>query len=197
MGLFGNKVLIIQISHKIYCFFVVDNKNQIRQGYIQIIEVNIKKDIMRFFWENGLFALINKYQKEKVLNDLTDNKFEFTNKFFKIFIFEQFDIKEDNKEYQNDLKENLKKRNKEINLKKSQVFDNPDKFNYTLGNEVISLNKKVSININQIMGNIVKCSIMDFSNALKKDEDKNKNKEKKDKYDSPHYSELSTGTTKK
>ena len=179
MGYFGNKVLIIKILPEIYCFFVMDSKNQIRQGYIQIIKVDIEKDIMYFFWKNGLFALINKEQKENVLNDMTDDKLEFTNKYFKIFIFEHFDKKEENKE-QNDLKENLKKRNEAINLKKSQIVDESDKFNYILGNEVISLSKSVNINCNQIMGNIVKCSIMDFSNALKKDEDNNKNKAKKD-----------------
>ena len=177
MGFFGKKGLIINILPSIYCFFVMDSKNQIRQGYLKVIRTDIENDIKKTFLKEGLLELF-KTNKERPA--LTDDKLEFGNNYLQIFIFELFDKKEENKDYQKDLKESFIKRNKAINLKKSQVFYNPDKFNYIFGNEVINLSKNVNINFTQAMGNIVKKSIMDFSNDLKKDEDKNQNKEKVD-----------------
>ena len=69
-GQFGYNILILKMSkeERIYCFFFVDEKNELRQGYIQIYRTNIEKamiDELKFDTPLEFFKKYNiKYDNE-------------------------------------------------------------------------------------------------------------------------------------
>ena len=108
IGYFCSKSLILKVSEAIYCFFFLDINNQIRQGYLEIIKLDMENDLIKNFQKNGLFKFINKSQ-----NELNDDKFEMFTDDYKIYIFENSDKNKKTSDDQNEFN------NKEI-LKKDQ-----------------------------------------------------------------------------
>ena len=60
IGVYGNKILILKVFESIYCFFFLDIKKQIRQGYLLVIRLDWEKDMIKYFMKNGLFNFIKK-----------------------------------------------------------------------------------------------------------------------------------------
>jgi len=153
IGYFCSKSLILKVLEAIYCFFFLDINNQIRQGYLEIIKLDIENDLIKNFQKNGLFKFINKNQ-----NELIDDKFEMFTDDYKIYIFENSDknkkINDDQNEFNN--KEILKKRSKTIILEKNKIINNqePDKLNFIFGNKIFSIFKNIIINIKEEMRDI-------------------------------------------
>jgi len=62
-GEFGYNILILKISkeERIHCFFFVDEKNELRQGYIQIYRTNLEKKMIDELKRNTPFEFFKKY----------------------------------------------------------------------------------------------------------------------------------------
>ena len=48
-GIFSNKLLTLKVMENIYCLFFLDNKNIIRQGYLEIKEIENENNIIKYF----------------------------------------------------------------------------------------------------------------------------------------------------
>ena len=94
-GQFGYNILILKMSkeERIYCFFFVDEKNELRQGYIQIYRTNLEKKMIDELKRNTPFEFFKKY------NIKYDNEGLQLFSYFEVIIFnlektEKNDIKE-------------------------------------------------------------------------------------------------------
>ena len=138
-GQFINKMIIIDFikekNYTIYCIFFLDKKRQLRQGYLQINELEKEKN-------NYFLDFMNQYNKE-----LTDERMEFQLNHCKYLIFEYKDIKiknynttnfPNNININNSIKENF------ISLESTEIKNCPETQNST--NIKISVEKKDFLN---------------------------------------------------
>ena len=123
-GTFYNKSLIINIGEKNYCFFFIDKKKQLRQGYLKIANNNNESKVIEDIQNKGIDEYLNFYK-----NEIKDKELLFKNEQIKIKILE-FSKKKDIiniiNESQNSTKNN---KNKEL------IKDNTEKENNSLNNK--------------------------------------------------------------
>ena len=189
VGVYDNKILILKVLESIYSFFFLDIKKQIRQGYLLVIRLDWEKDMIKYFMKNGLFNFIKKNE-----NELNDDKLEMLKDGCKIYIFENYDKNEKNNNYQNEFnkEEILKSRKKTINLKKSQIYNNPDKINYVFGSNIFNIHKSIIVNLGKVMGKLEKSIFKNSSNVKEKDDIKSNNEEIKNKQNNKNSEENKT-----
>ena len=79
IGIFFDNLLLLKVSEKIHCFFFIDNKNQLRQGYLEITNMIKEYLILNDIQINGIFKMIKK-------NQINDDKLLIINTDYKIII---------------------------------------------------------------------------------------------------------------
>ena len=117
IGTFLDNLLFLKISEKIHCFFFVDNKKQLRQGYLEITNMTMENLILNDILSNGILDIIKRNQEE-----LNDNKLFINNKDYNIIIKPVIDNTELTKDifnYFKKIKESIKVK---INFDKALTF---------------------------------------------------------------------------
>ena len=84
IGIFFDNLLLLKVSEKIHCFFFIDNKNQLRQGYLEITNMFKEYLILNDIQINGIFKMIEN-------NQINDDKLLIINTDYEIIITEIFD----------------------------------------------------------------------------------------------------------
>ena len=148
IGSVENNMLLLKVLDLIYCFFFLDRKKQIRQGYLQIINQDKENEIINNFKKVGL-------------ENFNDDELENFKEDYKIIIFQNFVKNEENRNCQIFDKDNPKQLSElKINNSKSKESENPDEINLKFGSKIYTIPKTININIEKLMG--------DLKNAVKK-----------------------------
>ena len=154
MGYFSNNSLLLNITHKICCFFFLDNKERIRQGYLIII--NDDKEDNFELKKQGVFEFI-----QKNVNECSDGTLEVNNSDYIICVLEDckqtIDIINDDNDSDNDDKKNINIENKlaqSMFISIDRKGDLGDKLRFIIGKKTYNIDKTMKIDINEKMGNI-------------------------------------------
>ena len=132
-GYFGNKILFLRVMQAVYCFFFIEKKNKIKQGYLKIINRDIESKLINDLYQNGI-EIFNK------------NKPIYSQKDYELIILNKKEKKKNDKDEL--LINNNRQRANTIN------FTKPNKINYFFGNKIYNIDKNIKINIEEKMGNI-------------------------------------------
>jgi hypothetical protein len=138
-SMFCNKILIITLLKSSYCFFFFDLNNQLRQGYIKILNPIYEDTIINQLQYKGIYFILEykeDLKKYKCIHDgklvITKDKIEIENKNkFEILIFKFDGKKQENftniikveKEKEEKQKANIKVINQNNNQKKQKNLE--------------------------------------------------------------------------
>jgi len=89
IGYCANNLMTLKVCNNIYCFFFLDKKSQIRQGYLEIIKLENENKILNDFQSKGIFKFIN-----KDINDINNDFLLIEEKEYKLFITENNETEE-------------------------------------------------------------------------------------------------------
>jgi len=93
VSVFYNKLLLITLIKYNYCFFFLDQNNQLRQGYIKILNPNYEGEIINQLQDKNINFILG-YEKEiKKCKYIRDGKLVITNDELNINIDKKFNIK--------------------------------------------------------------------------------------------------------
>ena len=190
IGIYSNKLLVINVLNTIYCFFFLDNKSRIRQGYLNIINIQEENKIINDFHQKGVFEFIKKNQ-----NELDDNKLEISTNDYKIYIFEYYKLNKNNI-IDDDFEEItiFKRRSMTLNPSIPKGQNMGEKTKFIFGSKIFNVNKSIKLNVEEKMGNVknifkkyfelielnrdsINAEKKDNNQKIKEDKDKNKIKE--------------------
>ena len=145
LGSYSNKLLVLKVLNNIYCFFSPDNKNQIRQGYLKIINIQEEDIIINDFHQKGVFEFIKKNQ-----NEFDDTKFEISTNDYKIYIFEYSKLNKNNI-IDDDFEQItcFKRRAMTLNPSTSK-----NQIKFIFGSKIFSIDKSIKLNVEEKMGNV-------------------------------------------
>jgi len=115
IGYCVNNLMTLKVCNNIYCFFFLDKKLQIRQGYLKIIKLENENKILNDFKITGIFKFIN-----KDINDINNDFLLIEDKEYKLYITEYNESEEKMKNIFN-TKLKLFANNKKIEEKISQA----------------------------------------------------------------------------
>ena len=133
-GYFYNNLLFLKVLENIYCFFFIDNKNRIRQGYIQINQMimKIEDNFIKDFQEKGIIDFI-----KNNIKDLDDEKLKNSKD-------------NDNNKTENDFEiEIIKKRRSKTVFPLSLKNINNDLEIYSFGTKIFKIKKSFKIDIEE------------------------------------------------
>ena len=148
IGYVENKMLLLKVLDLIYCFFFLDRKKQIRQGYLQIINQEKENEIINNFKKVGL-------------ENFNDDKLEDFKEDYKIIIFQNFVKNEENRSCQIFDNDNpIQLSELKINHSNSKESENTDEIKFKFGSKIYTIPKTININIEKLMG--------DLKNTVKK-----------------------------
>ena len=155
IGYFDNKILILKLLETINCFFFLDNKKQIRQGYIQIINKDKEKELLLNFIKKGF-------------KNFNDEYIEDSNKDYEIYIFKNFDKNEKNRNFKDDDVDNeifFGKKFPRLSLKIKKLLKKDNETNIIFGRKTFKIPKNIKFNLSQKMGD-VKAKIDYYKNRI-------------------------------
>ena len=149
IGYVKNNILLLKVIDFLYCFFFLDKKKQIRQGYLQIINKEKESDIIENFRKEG-FENCN----DGILEDFKED--------YKILIFENFDKKEEENKFCQIFSNNSPKQLSEqnTNISNSNESEKSEEVKIKFGSKVYKIPKSIIINAEGVMG--------DLKNSIKK-----------------------------
>ena len=148
-GYFYNNLLFLKVLENIYCFFFIDSKNRIRQGYIQINQMimKIEDNFIKDFQEKGIIDFI----KIKI-KDLGDEKLKNSkDNEYKIYILSSnYQKDNDNNKTENDFEiEIINKRRSKTLFPLSLKNINNDLEIYSFGTKIFKIKKSFKIDIEE------------------------------------------------
>ena len=142
-GYFANKLLILQIYDLIYCF-IFNDKDIIRQGYIEIMKKENEHIIIEEFKKKGYFEFIS--YKNKIRDDQC-KKNE-----YKIYVFDNI---EENKEYDEKEKKCFeRKRSKTLSSSIHLGRNKKNELSYIFGEKIFKMEKTGIFKEEQILGGV-------------------------------------------
>ena len=152
-GYFYNNLLFLKVLENIYCFFFIDSKNKIRQGYLQTNQVKIEDNLIKDFQEKGIIEFIKNNIKDlgdEKLKNSKDNEYN-------IYILNSiFQKDNDNNKNENDFESKIIKRKSSKKLSQSVILKDikEDEINYILGGKIFNIKKYINLDLKKILGPI-------------------------------------------
>ena len=175
-GIFSNELLTLKILNSIYCFVFFDKKKKLRQGYIQILDIDDEGKIMENLREKGIF----KFLKEK-LTSIGDDIINRKTTKYHIYIFKTF-IEDNENANLSELEKAIIQRKKTMDFKKLfEKKEKKDEINYFFGTKSFDVKKTKTINENEKMGEWAKKLKNLFSFRTEQKVLRSKDNKKKDK----------------
>lgn len=93
VSVFYNKLLLITLIKYNYCFFFLDQNNQLRQGYIKILNPNYEGEIINQLQDKNINFILGYENEIKKCKYIRDGKLVITNDELNINIDKKFNIK--------------------------------------------------------------------------------------------------------
>ena len=172
IGYYDNHLLLLQILHQIYCFFFLDNKSRIRQGYLTIKNIKKEDNLIKDLKTQGVFKFMKK--KEDECNDgiLEVNKSD-----YRIYILDVLKPKKDNNN-----EESIRNRRRANTGFLNMKGNFGDKLQFTFGKRAYKIDKTIKLDVHEKMGSIKDCfkkiiSIFKITKDIIKKTDKNDKKQ--------------------
>ena len=151
LGHFYNNFLFLKILEKIYSFFFIYKKKEIRQGYLQINNIDIGDNFIKDFEEKGIIDFIKNKTK-----DLNEDKSIIPNndKFIIYILRSNTKIKNDKDKKEDDFDSSIikKGRSKTFTQKIHTKDKRKDMMTYIFGSKVFNIRKSIHINIEEKYG---------------------------------------------
>ena len=135
MGEFANNILVLKVKTDIYCFYFLDENEELRQGYLRFYRENVENEMINSLKKDGVESFFEKY-KIKSDNELLQTGFN-----FEIIIHNLEEVNEKN-EKENEMKIDQKKimssiKNSMDEMKKS-IANNKRRMSYSIFGEDVT-----------------------------------------------------------
>ena len=178
-GVFSNKLLTLNVLKSIYCFVFLDKNNELRQGYIKILNDSNEVKIIENLRVNGIY----KFLKEKNIS-IDDDTVEKKENYLEIYIFKSLKNKKEKYNLFKDVDEDegtgkLIRRRRLNTIRPTHTKKIKDEIIIFFGTRVFNVKRNKKIDEKEKMGDLKKLRTLFFKYSINIKDEKIQKTDKK------------------